>query len=108
MNDKPSADRNARHLASPRVLTWWFGLAAVGGLVFGAFAERRPFGDGLLAHPLVLLAAVVAAGLLVFRFASGRPVPEVISERALLIGCLIALGAFLVGNWFGVQLAAMR
>jgi hypothetical protein len=37
-----------------------------------------------------------------------RPVPEVIPERSLVIGCLLAAFAFLVGNWAAVHLAAIR
>jgi hypothetical protein len=108
MIDKPSStDRTARRRVSPRVLTWWFGLMAIGGLIFGAVADRRPFGNDLLGHPLVVLFGAVGAGLLVLRFALARPVPEVIPERSLFVGCVIALVAFLAGNWFGVHLAAM-
>lgn len=92
---------------SSRVLTWWFGLVSAGGLAFGAYSERRPFGADVLAHPLVVFFAVVGAGLLVLRFAIGRPVPEVISERLLLIGCVVGLGAFLVGNWLATHLVTL-
>jgi hypothetical protein len=108
MKDRPSPRPNARRPASPRVLTWWFGAMAVTGLMFGAVAEKRPFGDDLLAHPLVVLFGVVGAGLLVLRFALAKPVPEVIPERSLVVGCLVALVAFLAGNFFSVQLAAIR
>jgi hypothetical protein len=91
-----------------RATTWWFGLMALGGLAFGASADRRPFGDDVLAHPLVILFAAAAAGLIALRFALARPVPEVISERALLAGCAVALIAFLIANWFAVHLAAIR
>lgn len=110
MIDKtPPIDRKPKKPPIPaRVLSWWFGLMAIGGLMFGALADKRPFGNDILAHPLVVFFVVVAAGLLVLRFVLGRPVPEVIPERSLLIGCLIALVAFLSGNWFAVQLAAVR
>ena len=92
----------------PHALTWWYGLTALGGMAFGLLGERRPFGQGFLAHPLVIFFIVVGIGLLALRFALARPVPEVIAERALVVGCLIGAGCFLVGNWFGVNLAAMR
>lgn len=79
---------------------------SVGGLAFGAYSERRPFGADVLAHPLVVFFAVVGAGLLVLRFAIRRPVPEVISERRLLVGCAVGLLAFLVGNWLATHLVA--
>ncbi len=100
--DHPPPVPVSRHL-----LTWWFGGMAIGGVAFGMFAERRPFGDGVLAHPLIVFFAVVAAVLLVLRFLHARPVPELISERSLLAGCLIGVACFLLGNWFGVNLIAM-
>ncbi len=93
---------------TPRATTWWFGLMALGGLAFGAAADKRPFGDDVLAHPLVVLFAAAGVGLVALRFALARPVPEVIPERALVAGCIVALIAFLIGNWFGVHLAAIR
>jgi hypothetical protein len=90
------------------VLTWWFGLMSIAGVVFGAFSEDRPFGDGVLAHPLIIFFAVVAAGLLGLRVALRRPVPEIISDRLLLVGCLVGLTAFLIGNWLAVNLVALR
>jgi hypothetical protein len=94
--------------ASGRVLTWWFGLMSVAGAGFGAFADERPFGDDVLAHPLVIFFVVVAAALLVLRVVWRRPVPEIISDRLLLFGCLVGLAAFLIGNWLAVHLVALR
>lgn len=73
---------------------------ALGGFVFGLVAERKPFGEDILLHPLVLFFAAAGVGLLVLRAALARPVPEIISERALLFGCLAGLAAFLAGNAF--------
>jgi hypothetical protein len=70
-----------------------------GGLGFGLLGERRPFGNDMLAHPLVVYFATIAVGLLVLRVALARPVPEVISERELLAGLLSGAAAFLVGNF---------
>jgi hypothetical protein len=92
---------------SSRVLTWWFGLMSIGGLVFGTQSERRPFGTDVLAHPVVIFFAVVGVGLLVLRAALRRPVPDIISDRMLYAGCAIGLLAFLIGNWFAIHLAAM-
>ena len=93
---------------SGRVLTWWFGLMSIAGVAFGAFSENRPFGDDVLAHPLIIFFVVVAAGLLGLRVALRRPVPEIISDRLLLVGCLVGLTAFLIGNWLAVNLVALR
>jgi len=71
----------------------------LGGLAFGINADRRPFGNDMLAHPLIIFFALVAAGLLVLRAALRRPVPEVLPERTLLAGCAIGIAAYLAGNW---------
>ena len=92
---------------SPHLLTWWFGLMAIGGVGFGAFAEERPFGNGVLAYPLVVFFAFVAVGLLTLRFLHGRPVTELISARSLAFGCFIAIVCFFIGNWFGVSLMTL-
>ena len=76
---------------------------AVGGFCFGLTAERWLFGDGFFAHPLVAFFILVGVGLLILRVALARPVPEVISERALLLGCAAGLAMFVLGNWLGVH-----
>jgi hypothetical protein len=76
---------------------------ALGGLVFGLAAERRPFGDGIFAHPLVAFFIVVGLGLLALRVALARPVPAVIPERMLLVGCVVGLAGFLIGNFAAVR-----
>jgi hypothetical protein len=83
----------------PRILSWWYGLMAAGGLAFGLLGERRPLGSDVLAHPLVLFFVTVGFALLLVRGVCARPVPEIISERALLLGCLLGVTAFLLGNW---------
>jgi drug/metabolite transporter (DMT)-like permease len=77
----------------------WYAAMALGGIAFGLIGERRPFGDGIFAHPLVALFILVGIALLVLRIVLARPVPEVIPERALLVGCVVALAAFLLGNF---------
>jgi hypothetical protein len=83
----------------------WYGLVMAGGLSFGLLGERRPFGNDMLAHPLVVYFATAAVGLLILRVVLARPVPEVISERQLLAGLLSGAAAFLVGNFISVQMA---
>ena len=92
---------------SPRLLTWWFGLMALGGVGFGLYAEERPFGNGVLAYPLVVFLAFVAAGVLTLRFLHARPVAELISLRCLAVGIVIGIVCFFIGNWFGVSLLHM-
>jgi hypothetical protein len=92
---------------SRRTLTLWFGLMGVGGLAFGIVAERRPFGTDMLAHPLIVFFIVVGVGLLVLRAALRRPVPGVIPDRQLFVGCLVGLAAFLAGNWVGTHLLVL-
>jgi hypothetical protein len=89
--------------AASRAQIWWYTLMAAGGLLFGLLGDNRPFGTGVLAHPFVILFAVVAAALLILRVTSGRPVPELIPERALVIGCFVGGAAFLAGNWIAAQ-----
>ncbi len=81
---------------------------SIGGLVFSSISERRPFGNHVLAHPLIVSFAFVGVALLVLRFSLRRPVTELISDRTLLVGCGIGIIAFLVGNWFGTHLGSMR
>jgi hypothetical protein len=90
-----------------RILTWWFAAMSAAGVLFGAFAEQRPFGDDVLAHPAIVLFIVVGIGLLVLRFAMRRPVPEIIPDRLLVFGCVVGLAAFLIGNWLAVHLRAL-
>ena len=90
--------------SSSDILRWWYGLTAAAGLAFGLLGERRPLGNDVLAHPLVLFFIAVGAALLALRVAAQRPVPELIPERALLAGCLAGAAAFLVGNWVATRL----
>ena len=76
---------------------------AAGGLGFGLFGERRPFGDGVLFHPLVMFFVTVGIALLALRIVLARPVPEVISDRALMIGCAFGAAAFLAGNFLSIH-----
>jgi hypothetical protein len=87
----------------PRAQIYWFGAMLTGGLAFGLIGERRPLGDDVFAHPLVLFFMLAIFGLLVVRAALSRPVPEVIPERPLLLGCFAGLAAFLAGNWIAAH-----
>lgn len=115
MSDNPPVDpvKPERHdgpapvPVSPHLLTWWFGLMAVGGLGFGAYADERLFGNGVLAHPLVVFFAVVAAGLMTLRFLHERPLLQLISAPRLAAGAVIGIACFFVGNWFGSNLIHM-
>jgi hypothetical protein len=89
------------------LLQWRLAMIA-GGFVFGLFADRRPFGESFLAHPIVVYGAIAGLGLLVLRVTLRRPVPEVIPERAIVGGFLLGIAAFLVGNFVGVHLIAPR
>jgi hypothetical protein len=92
---------------SPHLLTWWFGLMALGGVGFGLFAEERPFGNGVLAYPLVVFFAFVVVVLLTLRWLHGRPVSELISVPCLAIGSFMGIVCFFIGNWFGVSLMTL-
>src|SRR5690349_4134691 len=87
-----------------RLSGYWYGTICVAGLGFGLLGERRPFGQNILAHPFIVYAFVVAASLLVFRVVRRRPVPELIPERALGLGCAAGVGLFLAGNFIVAHL----
>jgi len=96
-----SAPRRSIRLQAP---TWWYGAMALGGLCFGALADKRPFGDDFMVHPLVLFFILVGLALIALRVVLARPVPQVISDRHLIIGCFVGLAGFLIGNFAGVHL----
>ena len=85
-------------------LGYWYGAVCVTGLGFGLLGERRPFGQNILAHPFIVYAFVVAAGLLVIRVVRQQPVPELIPERALGLGCAAGVALFLAGNFIAAHL----
>ena len=87
----------------PRARIYWYGAMIIGGLGFGLLGERRPFGADLFAHPLILFFMAAIVGLLVLRAALARPVPEIIPERPLLLGCFAGIAAFLAGNWIAAH-----
>jgi hypothetical protein len=89
---------------SKRLIASWYVVMAIVGLGFGLLGERRPFGEDVLAHPLIVFCLAVAGGLLVLRFVSGRPVPDIIPERALGRGGALGLAMFLVGNFVAAHL----
>lgn len=92
---------------TPRhLLGFWYALMIAGGFAFGLIGERRPFGQDMLAHPLVVFYALAAVGLLILRVATVRPVPDLIPERALIAGCFLGGAAYLAGNWFGAHVMA--
>lgn len=90
--------------ASPRLLTWWFGLMAIGGISLGLYADTHPFGRGVFAHPVAVFAAGVLAGLTTLRVLYARPLVRVISGRCLVAGALIAVVCFVLGRWFNATL----
>jgi hypothetical protein len=91
---------------SSRLRLCWYGAMAVGGLAFGLLGDRRPFGRDVLGHPFIVFFVMAAATLLVLRITFARPVPELIPERSLIIGCVLGAAGYLVGNWVAVHLLA--
>jgi hypothetical protein len=87
---------------------WWRVLMIAGGFAFGLFADWRPFGETFFGQPVVVFAALSGVGLLVLRVVLRRPVPEVIPERAMVVGFFLGIAAFLAGNWIGLHLIALR
>jgi drug/metabolite transporter (DMT)-like permease len=99
--------RPAPTQGAARAVIAWLALMAVGGFGFGLIGERRPFGTDVFAHPLVAFAITAAAALLLLRLALGRPVPQVIPDRSLLIGCFVGLAAFLAGNFVATHVGPL-
>jgi predicted lipid-binding transport protein (Tim44 family) len=91
--------------AALRALSWWLGGMALGGMVFGMYGAQRPFGDGLIKHPLFIFSVLGVVALLILRFAGDRPL---VSDRALIAGVVVGAGAYLLGVWFGVALLPGR
>jgi hypothetical protein len=85
--------------SQPRARVWWYGLMGIAGFGFGLFADQRPFGDDVFAHPLSVFFILVGLSLLALRVIQARPVPEVIPDRALMLGCALGLAMFLIGNF---------
>jgi len=81
---------------------------ALFGFGFGIPAAWRPFGEDVFANPLVIFFILAGIALLALRAIAARPVPELIPERALVVGCVVGLAAFLVGNWVGVHVLAVH
>jgi hypothetical protein len=92
----------------PRILTWWYGLMVCGGFGFGLLGDRRPFGTDVLVHPLIVFFVVVGTALLVLRVVLARPVPDIIPERTMIIGCFAGGVAFLGGNWVAANMLFTR
>ena len=95
----PSRTAGRHHTCRPILFLAWYGPMALVGFGFGLFADRRPLGDGILVHPLVVFFVLVGLALLVLRAVLARPVPEVIPDRALMLGCVLGLAMFLAGNF---------
>jgi hypothetical protein len=102
--DAPAPAPDGVSPVSPHLLTWWFGLMASGGVGFGFYADEHPFGRGVLAHPLIVFAAAVLAGLLTLRFLTERPLRQLISARSLAAGAVIGAACYALGQWFGANL----
>jgi hypothetical protein len=55
-----------------------------------------------------VFAGLAGLGLVILRVVLQRPVPDVIPERAMIVGFLFGIAAFLVGNWVGAHLIVGR
>ena len=100
---KPCPAAGRLSAGSPRARVVWYGLMGLAGFSFGLFADRRPFGDGILVHPLVLFFVLAGLCLLALRMALARPVPDVIPDRMLMLGFVLGLATFLAGNFVAAR-----
>ena len=73
--------------------------AAINRLVDPRGYAVGTFGDDIFAHPLSVFFILVGLSLLALRVILARPVPEVIPDRALMLGCALGLAMFLTGNF---------
>jgi hypothetical protein len=101
----PSPDEPPPLPVSPHLLTGWFSVMALGGLVLGVI-DGQPLGKDVFAH-LSVFFAVTAAGVLMLKLVHGRPLREVISPISLAGGCVVAIACYFVGGWFAVNLTAV-
>ncbi|MCX7312024.1 MAG: hypothetical protein WCG92_11185 [Hyphomicrobiales bacterium] len=110
MTERNLARKKAGRLTAGRPFATpaWYVLVALGGFGFGLIADRRPFGDDILLHPVVVFYTLVGLGLLALRVALARPVPEVIADRTLMLGCALGLAMFLAGNFVGAHMLLFR
>ena len=88
-----------------RALSWWLGLMALGGMVFGMYGAQRPFGGAGITHPAFMFAGLAVVGLLILRFAGDRPL---VSDRSLIAGIVIGIASYLLGVWFGTELLVVH
>jgi hypothetical protein len=88
-----------------RALSWWLGLMALGGMIFGMYGAQRPFGGGDISHPAFVFAGLAVVGALILRFAGDRPL---VSDRALIAGVVIGIASYLLGVWFGTELLVVH
>jgi hypothetical protein len=101
----PSSDAPPPLPVSPHLLTWWFGVMAVGGLALGV-VDRQPLAKDVFAH-LSVFFAVTAAGVIMLKLVHGRPLREVMSAISLAGGCVVAIACYFIGGWFAVNLTAV-
>ena len=103
----PGGDPGRRPNAS-RMLTWWFGLMGLAGLLLGSLAEQPSSGADMPASLLILFVGALGIALAMLYVIMRRRPREHMSARQLMIGCAVGLAAFAIGNWFGTHLGALR
>jgi uncharacterized membrane protein YwaF len=100
-------DEPREQLDIGRVLTWWFALMSLGGLLLGGTARRQLSALDIILYSLLVSAAALGTVLAVLRLGQQRPLGDVISSRKLIAACAVSIAAFLIGAWLGTELAAL-
>lgn len=98
LSDRPPGGDPPGRLNASRVLTWWFAVMSLAGLLFGWFAAQEPAGAERLAVPLVLFAIVVGAALVALGITTRRPPYALMSVRHWIVIGAVGVAALAIGG----------
>ena len=90
---------------APRQIVWLEHRGCIFSRMPDGRIAQRPFGGGLITHPLTVYCGLALAGLLILRFAGERPL---VSDRSLAAGVVLGIASYFLGTWFGTALLVVR